>query len=436
MKINMEDKTIGGFNYEFLRGISLEHVGAAEYGECMETISRVKEDDFTSWIIEWSALADRVSKYAEKELNSDNKKVARDAYLRASNYYRMAVFYANHTDPRHTELWKHSKECFQKMITLMDNPIESIEIEFEDAKLPAYFISGGEGKRQTLIAVGGFDSTLEELYCWIGAIAREYGWHCLIFEGPGQWGALKINPGLIFRPDYEKPVKAVVDYAITRPDVDEDKIALIGYSLGGYLAPRSAAFDPRIKACIANTLIVDFGEIAIASLKGLNNTQASDSISSFHMQLDTPSRWAFQHSQWALAIETPQEWIEAYRPFNLKGLEQNFKNPILFLFSEDDIIKNTKIVRESLEFMNSLDCDRTVHLFTKEEGASSHCQMGGLSYAQAVIFQWLDQIFCIKKQEIKPDSTASNAFVKIFEKYGGEEAGNKAQELLDDAHLI
>jgi hypothetical protein len=86
--------------------------------------------------------------------------------------------------------------------------------------------------------------------------------------------------------------------------------------------------------------------------------------------------------------------------------------------------------------MNSLDCDRTVHLFTKEEGASSHCQMGGLSYAQAVIFQWLDQIFCIKKQEIKPDSTASNAFVKIFEKYGGEEAGNKAQELLDDAHLI
>jgi hypothetical protein len=436
MKINMEDKTIGGFNYEFLRGISLEHVGAAEYGECMETISRVKEDDFTSWIIEWSALADRVSKYAEKELNSDNKKVARDAYLRASNYYRMAVFYANHTDPRHTELWKSSKECFKKMITLMDNPIESIEIEFEDAKLPAYFISGGEGKRQTLIAVGGFDSTLEELYCWIGAIAREYGWHCLIFEGPGQWGALKINPGLIFRPDYEKPVKAVVDYAITRPDVDEDKIALIGYSLGGYLAPRSAAFDPRIKACIANTLIVDFGEIAIASLKGLNNTQASDSISSFHMQLDTPSRWAFQHSQWALAIETPQEWIEAYRPFNLKGLEQNFKNPILFLFSEDDIIKNTKIVRESLEFMNSLDCDRTVHLFTKEEGASSHCQMGGLSYAQAVIFQWLDQIFCIKKQEIKPDSTASNAFVKIFEKYGGEEAGNKAQELLDDAHLI
>jgi pimeloyl-ACP methyl ester carboxylesterase len=436
MKINMEDKIIGGFNYEFLRGISLEHVGAAEYGECMETISRVKEDDFTSWIIEWAELADRVSKYAEKELNSDNEKVAQDAYLRASNYYRMAVFYANHTDPRHTELWKHSKECFQKMITLMDNPIESIEIEFEDAKLPAYFISGGEGKRQTLIAVGGFDSTLEELYCWIGANAAQYGWNCLIFEGPGQWGALKLNPGLIFRPDYEKPVKAVVDYALTRPDVDKDKLALIGYSLGGYLAPRSAAFDPRIKACIANTLILDFGKIAKASLNDLPKTHAIDSISNFLMQLDTPSRWAFQHSQWALDIETPQEWIEAYTPFNLNGLEENFKNPMLFLFSDDDIVRNTEIVRELLEFMNSLDCDRTVHLFTKEEGASSHCQMGGLSYAQAVIFQWLDQIFCGKKQEIKPDPAASKAFVNVFKKYGGEVAEKNAQKLLDNAYLI
>ena len=85
------------------------------------------------------------------------------------------------------------------MIKLMDNPIEIIEIDFEGAKLPAYFVSGGEGKHPTLMAMGGFDSTLEEVYCWIGTIASEYGWNCLIFEGPGQWGAWKLNPELIFR---------------------------------------------------------------------------------------------------------------------------------------------------------------------------------------------------------------------------------------------
>jgi len=152
--------------------------------------------------------------------------------------------------------------------------------------------------------------------------------------------------------------------------------------------------------------------------------------------MDTPSRWMFQHSQWALAIETPQEWIKAYMPFNLNGLEQNFKNPMLFLFSEDDIIQNIEIVNELLEFMDSLDCDRSVHLFTKEEGASSHCQMGGLSYAQAVIFHWLDQLVCGKKQKIKPDPVASNAFIKIFKKCGGEMAEKNAQKLLEDVYLI
>ena len=69
----------------------------------------------------------------------------------------------------------------QNMINLMDKPIESIEIDFEDAKLPAYFIKGGEGKRPTLIAMGGFDSTMEEVYCWIGAKAVEYGWKLSYF---------------------------------------------------------------------------------------------------------------------------------------------------------------------------------------------------------------------------------------------------------------
>ncbi len=281
---------------------------------------------------------------------------------------------------------------------------------------------------------------MEEVYCWIGAKAAEYGWNCLIFEGPGQWGALKNNPGLIFRYDYDKPVTAVVDYVLSREDVDEDKLALIGYSMGGHLAPRAAALEPRIKACISNTLVVDSGEAARAGLKGLHNAQSIDAMFSFLMRVNAPARWGFQHSQWVLGINKPHEWIEAYTPFNLKGLENKFKNPMLFLFSEDDIIDqaapNTKIAAELLEFIISLNCERSVHLFTKEEGASSHCQMGGLSYAHAVIFQWLDQTLSGKKTEIKTDAKDREAFIQIFKKYGGEISEKKAQELLKIASLI
>lgn len=440
MKTNWDDKTVGGFNYEFLRGISLEYVGAAEFGECLETISHVKDGDFQSWIHEWSKTADRVSRYAKKALKEEDKLTARDAFLRASNYYRMAVFYAEHTDPLHTELWKQSKECFHNMIKLMDQPIEILEIDFEESKLPAYFVSGGKGKRPTLIAVGGFDSTMEEVYCWAGVKAKEYGYNCLIFEGPGQWGALKLNPGLTFRPDYEKPVQAVVDYLFTRGDVDTDKLAIIGYSMGGYLAPRAAQCDQRIKACIANTIVADPSESARAGLKGISNPKVIDAMFRFLMRISLPARWSFNHSKWVLGIQKPHEWIEAYNPYTLLGLEENFKNPMLLLFSEDDVkdaaAPNSKIVVSLLDFINSLNCDRTVHMFNREEGASSHCQMGGLSYASAIIFQWLDQVLNNKEIMTKPSKASKNEFIEIFKRYGGKTAEEKARYLLESAKII
>ena len=113
---------------------------------------------------------------------------------------------------------------------------------------------------------------------------------------------------------------------------------------------------------------------------------------------------------------------------------------MLFLFSEDDIIDaaapSAKIVTGLLEFIISLNCDRSVHLFTKEEGASGHCQMGGLSYAHAVIFGWLNQTLCGKESKVEPDAASKDAFVEIFKKYGGETAEKKARELLDTTRYI
>ena len=271
MKVNLQDTKVGAFHFEFLRGISIMRTGGAELGECLETISKVNDNDFDSWVKEWEYTAQRAENegvsYAAKGLDV----AARNAFLRASSYYRMAVFYSYYREERHALLLEKSVKCFHRAARLMSLPIECLDIDFEGARLPAYFIAGGGGKRPTLIALGGFDSTMEEMYHLIGAAAAEYGWNCLIFEGPGQWSALTRNPGLVFRPDYEKPVKAVVDYALSRPDVDGDKLALIGYSFGGYLAPRAAAFDSRIKACIANSLLVDARDAVISSIPPLRD---------------------------------------------------------------------------------------------------------------------------------------------------------------------
>jgi hypothetical protein len=113
---------------------------------------------------------------------------------------------------------------------------------------------------------------------------------------------------------------------------------------------------------------------------------------------------------------------------------------MLFLFSEDDIMdaaaSTSAIVVGLLDYILSLPCERSVHLFQRHEGASSHCQMGGLSYAHAVIFHWLNQTLCGNACTVSSDPAAHQAFVDIFKKYAGEKGAKKAQEVLQHARLI
>lgn len=441
MKVNFADKAVGGFNYELTRGVSLQSAGGAEFGECMETMERIKKDNFESWTQEWGKTAEFVAKYAKQRFEGGDIVAARKAFMRASNYYRMACFYAPYTDLRHREFWERSKESFHSMLPLSEHPIERVSIRFENALLPGYYLSCGIANRPTLIAIGGFDSTAEEIYFWIGQAAHDYGWNCLIFEGPGQWGALMDNPGLVFRPDYEKPVGAAVDYLMTRSDIDKDKIAIIGYSMGGYLCVRGA-LDPRIKACIPNTIVVDCGASAKAGMKNMVKNDAFMD-KAFHLlaKVNVPARWSFQHSSWSLGINSVHEWVEAYEKFTLLGFEEPLKNkPMLFLFGEDDIkdaaAPSKEIVAGILDYIASLDCPRYIRLFTQQEGGSSHCQMGGLVYAQAVIFSWLEHVLCGKSINTNSDPQALDQFVALFEKYGGNVGGRKAKELLSKVKFI
>jgi hypothetical protein len=249
----------------------------------------------------------------------------------------------------------------------------------------------------------------------------------LIFEGPGQRGALHLNPGLVFRPDYEVPVKAVVDHAISRPDVDGERLALIGYSLGGNLAPRAAAFDPRIRACIADSPVVNVGEAWRAAWPAALRDAPDrifDGIFATLAHGNPDARWGLEHARWAMGIKHPHEMFQAFEPYSLLGLEDRLQCPILCLFGEDEIAQTSKkIIEETVKFLKNLTCPTELHLFTRHEGAASHCQFGGLSRAQAVVFEWLDRVLVAKHVtggqgptlDIPPD------FLQSVEKYHGRE---------------
>lgn len=400
MKIVFQDPA---FSLQLLRVIGETYYKGADIGECLSTAYRIKEGDFESWHQEWLKTAERVNKYADECLKAGHTVSAREAYLRACNYYRAAEFLlVNPTDSRIQTTWGKSKECFRKAATLFSPSFEPIEIPFEGATtLPGYFYRVNNGNktntaRPTLIVHGGFDSTLEELYAAAAAPALERGYNCLTFEGPGQGGVIR-KQKIPFRYDWEKVVSPVVDYALSRTqDVDPKHIALMGISMGGYLAARAASFEHRIAACVLYNGVFD-GYDALASslpkslLTAIENDKREivNTVFGILMDSDTNIQFNMKHGMWTTGANSPFELIINSKNYTIKDIAQDIKCPTLVLEAE----KDDSFPGQPKKVFDSLKCPRKYILFTSEEGAEEHCQCGAPALSNQRIFDWLDETF-------------------------------------------
>ncbi|MFL6480383.1 MAG: alpha/beta hydrolase family protein [Nitrososphaera sp.] len=405
MKIVFQDPT---FSSQLLRVIGETYYKGAEIGECLSTAYRIKEGDFESWHQEWLKTAERVNKYADESLASGHKVSAREAYLRACNYYRAAeLLLIDPADPRIQTTWGKSKECFSKAASLFSPPVELIEIPYEETTtLPGYFYRTGNDNssnssnnnrrtpRPTLIVHGGFDSTLEELYASAAAPALERGYNCLTFEGPGQGGVIR-KQKIPFRYDWEKVVSPVVEYALSRTqEVDPKHIALMGISMGGYLAARAAAFEHRLSACILYNGVYD-GYDALASslskslLNAIENGKQEIVNAAFEILMDSDPniRFNMAHGMWTSGSNSPYELIMKSKDYTVKNIAKSIECPTLVLEAE----KDDSFPGQPKKVYDELTCQKKYILFTSEEGAEEHCQCGASALSNQRIFDWLDE---------------------------------------------
>jgi len=384
-----------GFDFQLTRGLQAMIVGAGEQGECWSTARRIKDGNRESWVKAWIDTADRVKALGQSSLDGGHEVSAAECFLRCMTYYRLAEFFLGADDPRKRQAYMSSRACFEQFCRLSAPPVEVLHIPYQNTWLPGYFAAPpGDGKpRPTILVLSGWDGTCEELYLGVPAALRR-GYNALLFEVPGQIGAVHLHPELKMRHDSEVPVGAVIDYALSRPDVDAERLCLAGFSMGGYFAPRAAAFDTRIKALIADPPNPEMRRLIIAAAMGLvdrvfQEEPILDADNLVNWE-DPVVQYFYNEARHRVGVNSVTEFLEAMRPYNLWGLESRIACPTLALCGESEL---ASVEIFGKPWFDGLDCPKDYHVFTVEEGAEMHCQLNNISRLYQVMFDWLDDTF-------------------------------------------
>ncbi|KAI1458466.1 alpha/beta-hydrolase [Annulohypoxylon moriforme] len=383
------------FNFEILRMLSHSSFDGADISECLIAAGEIVPGDFESWYAAWNRRAERVLSHV-KDLNDTVS--LRDAYFRASTYSRAADFFlhGNWDDPRINSLWKRQSECFTEAISRLENPGYRKLLKADGFDVPIIVFPAGkkgdETKRPTILMGNGYDGAMEEMYHMHGAAALERGYNIVVYEGPGQ-PTVRRNQNLGFIHNWEAVVTPVVDYVETLPFVDPKKIGLVGYSMGGYLCARAAAFEHRIAAVFQIDGLFDFTHTPIFLTGGLSQYDGTGDEAATRAILDNPEvptgfRWVLGHGLWAFNVKTRGEFLEKAARFSLdNGIAEQIQCPVFVADPENDMF-----FQGQPELMvQKLGEKGTLVKFTKEDGAHEHCHFGAGRYTNAVMYKWFEE---------------------------------------------
>jgi hypothetical protein len=379
--------------------------GGGDYGDVLAVAAAVGDGDDTAFYDAWVAAGDRLHEEAAAAESAGHHGSACDLYLRASAAYASAYhpLYGAPVDPRLLEAYRRQVAAFDRGMQLRTVPVHPVDIPFEDARMRAYVLPA-EGRehevRPLIIMVNGYDATVTDVYFALGVAAVRRGYHVLIFDGPGQGGML-YEQGVPLRPDWETVVSAVIDHAVTLPIVDTARIAVSGWSLGGYLAPRAASGDPRIAACIADPGQWDLAEAmrGFARRFGATPEQAAhpdeldDDVLEKMMDAirqNRAMRWSIeQRGFWANGVGDLRGLIAKTMQFTLRDRVGQIRCPVLLTRAEHD-----PLAAAVGDFAAALP-NATVIDFTAAEGAGDHCEMMNRSLVNRRALDWLDGVFAV-----------------------------------------
>jgi hypothetical protein len=389
MKVYFDDEDLDG---QFQRTLTHAYEHAADLGEAFAAAGRITPGDEDSWYREWTAAAATARAAAETSRAAGRARSASEAFLRACLYHRQAMFWlrGDLDDPRLTDAYQAMRDCFRQAIGGLPYPVEPLGIPYEGTTLNGYLMTPDASgtPRPTVLLPAGYDSAAEEGWLY-GAPALRRGYAVLSFEGPGQGGVL-YEQRLHLRPDFQAVLGPVVDFALARPEVDGDRLALVGRSFAGYLAPRAATAEHRIAALVCDPGQVDLG----ARVRERVPPPALESIRADDQRVDellapllaTPAaRRTWRPRMAAHGTTTLRAYLRALLEFTLADRAREIRCPTLVTEAEGDFAGG-----QSQRLYKLLACPKQYRGFTEAEGADGHMEGLAQQLWNGYVFNWLD----------------------------------------------
>jgi alpha-beta hydrolase superfamily lysophospholipase len=353
--------------------------GAVALGEMEPVLQRLRERQHEphAWWDEWCALGAKLEHVADVHEAAGRTLTAGNYYLRAGMYYFTGERFIAPGDHKR-EVGRKAIECQTKGILRRHPHVEKVEVPYEGTTLPAFWMRapGVSGRAPTVVLFDGLDNCKEMSVLFAGLEFAKHGFHTLAIDGPGQGESMRLR-GINSRYDYEVAGTAAYNYVTERAEVDPKKVVVMGYSFGGYYAPRVAAFEKRYAGCVA------FGAMHWNMeewVDGIRRAARSDVKSSAQSHFQVP---------WVFGARDLDHAVEMAKQFNLHDVARDIKCAFLVVHGEDDRIVPLDSAQKLYDAVGSKN--KTLKIFTAEAGGAEHVQVDNRQVGVDYIADWIQE---------------------------------------------
>jgi dienelactone hydrolase len=327
----------------------------------------------SAWFESWMKVATRVERLGQQDEAANHPLSAGRKYMRAGLYYLLAERMPSHKDPRRMIAYRKALTVYEKGLKLRREPVEKVEIPYGKQTLKAYYMPAGvPGRAPCMVHFDGFDVTKEIIYNGVADEYRRRGIALLIVDHPGVGEALRIDhlPTLV---ETEKPAAAAVDWLERRADIDPRRIGMVALSLGGYYAPRAAAFEPRFACCVAWGAIYDFGNAFRKRVDGTNEPSVPGFV---------------EHAKWVFGVDSQEAAMAFADRMTLKGVADRIRCPLLIVHGEND--RQIPLWHAEKTYEDAVNAkSRELKVFTLADGGAEHCGADNGSLIVDYICDWV-----------------------------------------------